>query len=296
MVRAMSTDLRWRIIWQRKILGYSVADVSTSLNISRRTILHPYEEFLLINTVLSDPALHLDELQREIESHSGRAVDVSTVLRTLRRFGFSRQKLQQVALQRSEVERLEYMASIQLFDPRMLIFLDETGSDKRNALRKFGYGLRGQTPRNVQMLVRGQRVNAIAFMNFEGLLDVHVTERSTNEELFEEFLLRCLMPSLNPFNGFNHRSVVVMDNLSVHKTQDICDMIRQTGALIRFLPVYSPDLNPIEEMFSKVKHYLQLNQAAVISTSQPRLLVLEAFNQVTASDCVGYIRHSGYNI
>ena len=87
-----------------------------------------------------------------------------------------------------------------------------------------------------------------------------------------------------------------MDNLSVHKTQDICDMIRQTGALIRFLPVYSPDLNPIEEMFSKVKHYQQLNQAAVISTRQPRLLVLEAFNQVTASDCVGYIRHSGYNI
>ena len=141
------------------------------------------------------------------------------------------------------------------------------------------------------MLVRGPRVNVIvAFMNFEGLLDVHVTERSTTEELFEEFLLRCLMPSLNPFNGFNHRSVVVMDNLSVHKTQDICDMIRQTGALIRFLRVYSPDLNPIEEMFSKVKHYLRLNQAAVISTSQPRLLVLEAFNQVTASDCVGYIR------
>ena len=121
-----------RIIWQRKILDYSVADVSTSLNISRhsvkritkrfnrtgdvrkslrkggaKTILHPYEEFLLINTVLSNPALHVDELQSEIESHSGRTVDVSTVLRTLRCFGFSRQKLQQVVLQRSEVERLE---------------------------------------------------------------------------------------------------------------------------------------------------------------------------------------------
>ena len=65
------------------------------------------------------------------------------------------------------------MASMQLFDPWMLIFLDETGSDKRNTLRKFGYGLRCQTPRNVQMLVRGQRVNAIAFKNFEGLHDVH---------------------------------------------------------------------------------------------------------------------------
>ena len=146
MVRAMSTDLRWRIIWQRKILGCSVADVSTSLNISRCSVkritkrfnrtgdvrkslhkggaktIHPYKEFLLINAVLSNPVLHLHELQREIELHSGRAVDVSTVLCTLRRFGFSRQKLQQVALQRSEVERLEYMASIQLFDPRMLIF------------------------------------------------------------------------------------------------------------------------------------------------------------------------------
>ena len=65
-----------------------------------------------------------------------------------------------------------------------------------------------------------------------------------------------------------------MDNLSAHITQDICDMIRQTVALMRFLLVYLQDLNPIEEMFSKVKHYLELNQAAVISPSQPRLLVL----------------------
>ena len=66
------------------------------------------------------------------------------------------------------------MAFIHLFNPRMPIFLDETGNDKRSALQKFDYGLRGRTPRNVQMLVQGQRVNAIAFMNFEGLLDVYV--------------------------------------------------------------------------------------------------------------------------
>ena len=74
------------------------------------------------------------------------------------------------------------------------------------------------------------------------------------------------------------------------------DQIDRTGALVRLLPIYSPDLNPIEEMISKVKQCLRQNQAAMMANANPRLLVLEAINEITAEDCVGYIRHNGYAI
>ena len=139
-------------------------------------------------------------------------------------------------------------------------------------------------------------MNSNGIMNYEGVLDAYVTERSVGHEVISEFVQRSLARILRPFNGYNHRSVVVMDNLSVHKVSEIFDQIDRTGALVRFLPIYSPDLNPIEEMFSKVKQCLRQNQAAMMATANPRLLVLEAFNEITAEDCVGYIRHSGYAI
>ena len=179
-----SNDLRWRIIWQRKVLNFKYEKIARNLNISvgaayntcrrfERTgdvapsfrkggikkALHQFEEFLIIHTFLIDPGTYLHEFKRNIEGYTGTDISLPTILRTLRRHGFSRQKLRQVALQRSELDRLQYMAEIEMFDPRMLIFLDETGSDRRSSisLRKFGYGLRGITPEKIQLLVRGKR-------------------------------------------------------------------------------------------------------------------------------------------
>ena len=90
-----------------------------------------------------------------------------------------------------------------------------------------------QTPRNVQMIVRGQRVNAIAFMNFEGLLDVYVTQRSINKELFEEFLVHCLIPSLNQINPIQARGSP--PNVFVRNSQSFCDNSLKFGD---FLKIY----------------------------------------------------------
>ena len=97
-------------------------------------------------------------------------------------------------------------------------------------------------------------MNSIGIMNYEGVLDAYVTERNVGHEVFSEFVQRSLVRIFRPFNGYNHRSV---DNLSVQKVPEIFDQINRTGALVRFLPIYSPDLNPIEEMFSKVKQCLR---------------------------------------
>ena len=91
-------------------------------------------------------------------------------------------------------------------------------------------------------------------MSTRGILDVHIAKGTTNGDTFYEFILKQLIPILQPFNGINPNSVVIIDNCSIHHVQDIVETIREVGAMLHFLPPYSPDLNPIEMAFSKVKH------------------------------------------
>ena len=69
--------------------------------------------------------------------------------------------------------------------------------------------------------------------------------------------IRCLIPVLVPFDGVSPNSIVVMDNASIHHVDSVVETILSVGALVRFLPPYSPDMNPIEEVFGEVKHLLQ---------------------------------------
>ena len=90
------------------------------------------------------------------------------------------------------------------------------------------------------------------------------------------------------------RSVVVMDNASIHHVQQVTSLIQNTGAILHYLPAYSPDYNPLEESFSKVKAFLRDNNVSYETTGDPRLLIMMAFNSVTVEDCEGFIKHAGY--
>ena len=89
--------------------------------------------------------------------------------------------------------------------------------------------------------------------------------------------------------------MVIMDNASIHHIADVVERIQQTGAILRFLPPYSPDFNPAEEVFSKVKKFLVNNDVA-FSTTSSTFLIAMAFNTITTLDCISYIKHAGYNI
>ena len=127
-----------------------------------------------------------------------------------------------------------------------------------------------------------------------GVEDVYIHEGTVNGDVFEDFVCTTLLPTLQPFDGTNSRSVVVLDNASIHHLDRIQDIIHSSGALIHFLPPYSPDLMPLEEVFSKVKYFIQANEHIFLTTSSPRLLIAMAFASVTHSDCISYIRHAGY--
>ena len=124
-------------------------------------------------------------------------------------------------------------------------------------------------------------------MRLDGTTACMTIEGPTNTEVFQAYVREALVPSLRPDD------IVVMDNLGAHKNELTVALIEQAGAEVRFLPAYSPDLNPIEMMWSKVKALLRKAQAR----NHPDLLaaIASALNAVTPDDALGWFAHCGYS-
>ena len=106
------------------------------------------------------------------------------------------------------------------------------------------YLLSGQRALNIRLMCRGIKVSAVAVMALDGLIRVWCSRDSINEVVFCDFLERHLLLHLLPFNGVNPLSVVLLDNASIHHTARPVELIQRVGALVHYLPAYSPDLQP----------------------------------------------------
>ena len=253
-----------------------------------------YEQLTLLRLILENPGIYLHEIQQQLFHMFGVDVSVSTICRTLKFMGCSRQKIQHIALQRSEVCRARFMSEISIYDPAMLVWVDETGCDRQNSMRKFGYSVRGIPPRDHRLLARGVRYSGIAVMFLEGMQDVQLVEGTVNGEKFEDFVINTLIPVLNPFDGNNNHCVVIMNNCAIHHLDQVVNLIEtRAKAKVIFLPPYSPDLMPLEEVFSEVKSIMKANDVFQVCT-QPRTLLAMAFSMVTTENCFSFIKHSGY--
>ena len=102
-----------------------------------------------------------------------------------------------------------------------------------------------------------------------------------------------VLPNIMPFDGQNSRSIVVMDNASIHHLDKVHEIITGVGAKLCFLPPYSPDLMPLEEVFS-MKYFLKANDNAYLCTSGPEDMVKLAFSTITQDNCINYIKEAGY--
>jgi transposase len=141
-------------------------------------------------------------------------------------------------------------------------------------------------PRN-----RGKNQTLIAAITLEGAMleeAAMAVEGATNAKVFEAYVEHFLGPTLEA------GQVVVMDKLSAHRTERVRELIEERGADLVFLPSYSPDLNPIEEAFSKIKGLLRKAGArtkeALVET------IAQALSAVTSEDAEGWFRHCGYNV
>jgi transposase len=127
----------------------------------------------------------------------------------------------------------------------------------------------------------------ISSVRLDGTSACMTIEGATNTEVFQAYVREVLVPALRPGD------IVIMDNLGAHKNDRTLALITQAGAEVRFLPAYSPDLNPIEMMWSKVKSLLRKAQAR---TDQDLLsAIAAALRAVTAQDALGWFAACGYS-
>ena len=127
-------------------------------------------------------------------------------------------------------------------------------------------------------------------MSITGLLDVKTITGTSDGDAFYDFVYTNLLSHLMPFNGTNPHSVVILDNCSIHHVPEVAKSIQDVGAILVYLPPYSMDLNPIEELFSKVKKVMKSSD---MDQNDIETLLLASFASVTTEDCIGWIRHTG---
>ncbi len=170
-------------------------------------------------------------------------------------------------------------------DPAHLVFLDETWT-KTNMTRLYGRAPVGQ--RLVDHVPHGpwKTSTFLAALRMDGLTAPVVFDGALNGEIFLVYVRDHLVPTLRPGD------VVVMDNLSSHKVQGVREAIEAAGARVEYLPPYSPDLNPIEQVFAKLKALLRKYGERTVEALWNRIGDLIA--AFTPDECRNYLRNSGY--
>jgi len=170
-------------------------------------------------------------------------------------------------------------------NPRRLVFVDECGTHTSLA-PLYGYSPKGErlslsVPRNW-----GKNTTLLASMGVEGMGPSLVVNGSTNAEVFEAYLKQVLLPELK------EGQILVMDNLPAHKPRRVRELIEERGCELLYLPSYSPEYNPIEEAFSKIKEILR-RAAARTREALVEALGL-ALSAVSREDARGFFEHAGY--
>lgn len=170
-------------------------------------------------------------------------------------------------------------------DPRRLVFVDETWA-KTNMTRTRGWCRKGLPLKAKVPQGHWKTMTFLAALRHDRITAPCVFDGLINGERFLAWVQQALAPTLNPGD------VVIMDNLSSHKSPAIRKAIREAGARLFFLPPYSPDLNPIEQVFAKLKTLLRKADERTIDATWRRIGKL--LDHFSAQECANYIRNSGY--
>jgi transposase len=211
----------------------------------------------------------------------------------LRKAQYSRKAVRRRAAQRNEVLRTAWAGLQRTWHPDQLLFLDESGANERTGDRKFGWAPIGKECQIVLPLKRSKRWSILPALDIKGYIAWRIFQGSINAEIFYEFLRDQVLPQCEPFPG--KRSVIVMDNASIHKSQDVRDLCEAHGVKLCFLPPYSPDFNPIESTFKDLKAWLKKHYRESEEFEQFEQFLDYAVQENCRRDMKKYFSHCGYS-
>ena len=200
-----------------------------------------------------------EELVYWLEQERDVEVSRSTISRTLKRRGWNQKELRRISMTQSEALRHAFLQDMSNFEDRDLVFLDESIFNEKTGWRHRAYAPVGHEARYVANVRRGDTYAIIAAMTLNGWLPCTAVKKGYySKELFVDWLKEHLIPTLkSQFSG--RIPIVVLDNCSIHTNLEIERVLEESGCLVRYLPPYSPDFNPIELTFNILKAWMRKN-------------------------------------
>jgi len=273
------------IRWMQRFVAFGSAAAKPSGGST--SLLEAHAPWLL-KLIAEHPDLTLDEIVAAMR-RQGIAGSRSAVWRFYDRHKISVKKKSVRAAEQERADvvraRRRWMREQGLFDPARLVFVDETATSTNMARR------RGRAPRGERLIGRvpqghWQTITFVAGLRHDGMVAPFVIEGAMTGESFLAYVEQCLLPTLK------RDDIVIMDHLNIHKVAGVREAIEAAGATLRYLPRYSPDLDPIEQAFAKLKALLRKAAERSVRGLWHRLgSLIQTFSP---QECANYLRHAGY--
>ena len=244
---------------------------------------------LILDMVETDCSVTLKALKNCLQTELNINVSASTIEREFKNLHYTFKRVQLIPEARNTEQniqkRFEYANIYLALNEQNIIFVDEMGV---NCSMRVNYGRSevGSSPRKIVRSLRSRNYSISAAINKDSVLFFKTINESYNGERYGEFF-DDLFAKLYERNITNQ--ILILDNCSIHKVQDVRTKIAQAGHSCIFLPPYSPQLNPVEEAFSKWK--LVVKSANVSSIEQLNNAILAGHSAFTGMDCLSYFAH-----
>ena len=231
--------------------------------------------------------LTLEELCKRYENTFGILVSIGTMFNTLEKLNITRKKKTFSDPKKSSDETKKkkeiYDEKLNNIEPEKRLYLDETGTCL-NMTPLYGRSQKGERVYDKRPTSTGTRINTVAILSKEGIKSQYNYTGTLDTNLFICYLAVYVLPIL--VDG----QTLIMDNHPVHHAKAVENYLNQNNIKFLYLPPYSPDLNPIEESFSKIKQYIKKQKARTVDTLLN--VIKKAIDTITANDVTGYVNHA----
>jgi transposase len=234
---------------------------------------------------VAQPDLTLAEVQQKLHAEAGISLSLPQIWHLLNKLKLRLKKSLHAAERDTEVNRKrreEFVTRIATIAPNRLVFLDESGVTT-SMTRLFARSEGGGRIYEAMPDSRWKILTIIGAMSLRGMIATMTIEEATDGDIFRAYVDQVLCAALRPGD------VVVMDNLSSHKVSGVREMIEKAGAEVLYLPPYSPDLNPIEKAWSKLKKILRDAKARTKEALEKA--IAEALKLITADNALAWFNH-----
>jgi transposase len=265
--------------------------------VGRKRTMTPLMIDALCDHLYEKPGLYLEEMVVFLWDEFQAMVTTSSIRRALIANGWSKKTARRRAREQNADLRDFYLHNLSDFKSYHLVYVDESGCDKRVGFRRTGWAPRGTSPLQVTQFHRDQRYQILPAYAQDGVVLSRVFRGSTDATVFEGFIAQLLQ---HCGRWPEPKSVLVMDNASFHRSEGLEQMCADAGVKLVYLPPYSPDLNPIEEFFAELKGFIKRNWDYYEKDPERGFdTFLEwCINVVGAKEesARGHFRHAGLNI